>query len=127
MGFCNFKIHRVSLLAALTVYHSIESVLATEVVTYPATPGEPLSADFDVWADGKPGMEKPSADCETEATVPRPPLCIAGAIMRANITVLAWMLIVSIGVYVHRARKDNTVWYDGVVLSTGYLGPEAES
>jgi hypothetical protein len=32
----------------------------------------------------------------------------------------------NIGVYVHRAKKDNTVWYDDVVLSTGYIGPEAE-
>ena len=32
----------------------------------------------------------------------------------------------NIGVYVHRAKKDNTVWYDDVVLSTGYVGPEAE-
>lgn len=29
-----------------------------------------------------------------------------------------------IGVYVHRAEKDNTVWYDDVVLSTGYIGPQ---
>ena len=28
-----------------------------------------------------------------------------------------------IGVYVHQARRDNTVWYDDVVLSTGYVGP----
>ena len=28
-----------------------------------------------------------------------------------------------IGVYVHHAAKDNTVWYDDVVLSTGYIGP----
>jgi len=28
-----------------------------------------------------------------------------------------------IGVYVHRATKDNTVWYDDVALSTGYIGP----
>ena len=32
----------------------------------------------------------------------------------------------NIGVYVHRAKKDNTVWYDEVALSTGYIGPEAE-
>jgi len=31
-----------------------------------------------------------------------------------------------IGVYVHRARKDNTVWYDDVALSTGYIGPEGK-
>jgi hypothetical protein len=30
----------------------------------------------------------------------------------------------NIGVYVHRAKKDNTVWYDDVVLSTGYIGPK---
>jgi hypothetical protein len=29
-----------------------------------------------------------------------------------------------IGVYVHKAEKDNRVWYDDVVLSTGYVGPE---
>jgi len=28
-----------------------------------------------------------------------------------------------LGIYVHEARKDNTVWYDDVVLSTGYIGP----
>jgi hypothetical protein len=27
-----------------------------------------------------------------------------------------------VGVYVHRAKKDNTVWYDDVALSTGYIG-----
>ena len=27
-----------------------------------------------------------------------------------------------IGVYVHSATKDNTVWYDDVALSTGYIG-----
>ncbi len=26
------------------------------------------------------------------------------------------------GVYVHSATKDNTVWYDDVALSTGYIG-----
>jgi Polysaccharide lyase 14 len=30
----------------------------------------------------------------------------------------------NLGVYVHRATQDNTVWYDDVVLSTGYVGPE---
>lgn len=29
----------------------------------------------------------------------------------------------SLDVYVHEARKDNTVWYDDVVVSTGYVGP----
>jgi hypothetical protein len=28
-----------------------------------------------------------------------------------------------IGVYIHQAEKDNTVWYDDVVISTGYIGP----
>lgn len=32
-----------------------------------------------------------------------------------------------IGVYVHQARRDNTVWYDDVVLSTGYVGPVPET
>jgi hypothetical protein len=27
------------------------------------------------------------------------------------------------GVYIHQAKQDNTVWYDDVALSTGYLGP----
>jgi hypothetical protein len=27
-----------------------------------------------------------------------------------------------LGVYVHRAVRDNTVWYDDVVVSTGYVG-----
>ena len=30
----------------------------------------------------------------------------------------------NIGVYVHEAKKDNTVWYDDVMLSTGYIGPD---
>ena len=30
----------------------------------------------------------------------------------------------NIGLYVHHARQDNTVWYDDVVLSTGYVGPK---
>lgn len=54
MGFCNFKVNRVSLLVALTVYHFVGTVSAIEVVTFPAPPGEPLSQDFEVWADGKP-------------------------------------------------------------------------
>lgn len=29
----------------------------------------------------------------------------------------------TLDVYVHRARRDNTVWFDDVVLSTGYVGP----
>ncbi len=29
----------------------------------------------------------------------------------------------SIGVYIHHATQDNTVWYDDVALSTGYIGP----
>ena len=32
-----------------------------------------------------------------------------------------------LGVYVHRATKDNTVWYDDVVLSTGYVGPRDDA
>lgn len=30
-----------------------------------------------------------------------------------------------LGVYVHAAAKNNTVWYDDVALSTGYIGPKA--
>lgn len=30
-----------------------------------------------------------------------------------------------LGLYVHRATRDNTMWYDDVVLSTGYIGPKA--
>jgi hypothetical protein len=30
-----------------------------------------------------------------------------------------------IGLYVHRATRDNTVWYDDVALSTGYIGPKS--
>jgi hypothetical protein len=29
----------------------------------------------------------------------------------------------SLGLYVHQAAKENTVWYDDVALSTGYIGP----
>lgn len=28
-----------------------------------------------------------------------------------------------VGIYVHAARRDNTVWYDDIVVSTGYVGP----
>ena len=28
-----------------------------------------------------------------------------------------------IGIYIHAAERDNTVWYDDVVVSTGYVGP----
>lgn len=28
-----------------------------------------------------------------------------------------------VDVYIHQARKDNTVWYDDVAVSTGYIGP----
>lgn len=30
---------------------------------------------------------------------------------------------ISLGVYVHNNPKDNVVWFDDVVLSTGYIGP----
>lgn len=29
-----------------------------------------------------------------------------------------------IGVYIHAAAQDNTVWYDDVAVSTGYIGPK---
>jgi hypothetical protein len=32
-----------------------------------------------------------------------------------------------LGVYVHAAAKDNTVWYDDVALSTGYIGPKGKA
>lgn len=28
-----------------------------------------------------------------------------------------------LGLYIHRATRENVVWYDDVVLSTGYVGP----
>jgi hypothetical protein len=28
-----------------------------------------------------------------------------------------------LGIYVHEARRRNVVWYDDVVVSTGYVGP----
>ncbi len=31
----------------------------------------------------------------------------------------------SLGVYIHESRRDNTVWYDDLVISTGYVGPAA--
>jgi hypothetical protein len=31
-----------------------------------------------------------------------------------------------LGIYIHQAEKDNTVWYDVVVLSTGCIGPVAD-
>ena len=30
---------------------------------------------------------------------------------------------ISLGLYVHQSRRSNSVWYDDVVLSTGYVGP----
>ena len=30
----------------------------------------------------------------------------------------------SLDVYIHRAEQNNTVWYDDVALSTGYIGPK---
>ncbi|MDY0165870.1 MAG: hypothetical protein RBS80_04955 [Thermoguttaceae bacterium] len=30
----------------------------------------------------------------------------------------------SLDVYIHRAEQDNTVWYDDMALSTGYIGPK---
>ncbi|UCE02328.1 MAG: hypothetical protein JSW67_13965 [Candidatus Latescibacterota bacterium] len=29
----------------------------------------------------------------------------------------------NLGIFVHEARRTNSVWYDDVVLSTGYIGP----
>lgn len=38
----------------------------------------------------------------------------------------AEVLIKRVGllVYVHEARRDNTVWFDDVVVATGYVGPD---
>lgn len=33
---------------------------------------------------------------------------------------------IDFGIYVHEAQRDNTVWYDEVALSTGYIGPLAK-
>lgn len=33
---------------------------------------------------------------------------------------------ISLGLYVHHSRRANTVWYDDVALSTGYIGPLKE-
>jgi len=30
---------------------------------------------------------------------------------------------VSLMMYIHQSHQDNTVWYDDVALSTGYIGP----
>ncbi len=32
---------------------------------------------------------------------------------------------IDFGIYIHEARQQNTVWYDEVALSTGYIGPLA--
>jgi len=32
---------------------------------------------------------------------------------------------IDFGIYIHEAQRDNTVWYDEVALSTGYIGPLA--
>jgi hypothetical protein len=29
-----------------------------------------------------------------------------------------------LGIYIHQATRDNTVWFDDVVVSTGYVGPK---
>lgn len=29
----------------------------------------------------------------------------------------------NLGIYIHRAERENVVWYDDVVVSTGYVGP----
>jgi polysaccharide lyase-like protein len=29
----------------------------------------------------------------------------------------------NLGIYIHKARRENIVWYDDVVVSTGYVGP----
>jgi hypothetical protein len=34
---------------------------------------------------------------------------------------------VGLGLYVHQSRRANTVWYDDVALSTGYIGPADHS
>lgn len=31
------------------------------------------------------------------------------------------------GIYIHQADRENRVWYDDVVLSTGYIGPLSET
>lgn len=33
---------------------------------------------------------------------------------------------ISLGLYVHRSERVNTVWYDDLALSTGYIGPTEE-
>lgn len=33
----------------------------------------------------------------------------------------------SLGIYIHEARRENVVWYDDVVLSSGYVGPRKEA
>ena len=33
---------------------------------------------------------------------------------------------IGLGLYVHQSRRANTVWYDDVALSTGYIGPTEE-
>ena len=41
---------------------------------------------------------------------------------KANGELAAW---IDGKLYIHKATQDNTVWYDDVALSTGYLGPTA--
>jgi hypothetical protein len=31
-----------------------------------------------------------------------------------------------LGIYIHAAAKDNTVWFDDIAASTGYIGPQAK-
>ena len=54
MRLCNFWFGHVALIVALTFYHFVGAISASEVVTYPAPPEEPRSQDFEVWADDKP-------------------------------------------------------------------------
>ena len=34
---------------------------------------------------------------------------------------------ISLGIYIHNNPKENTAWFDDVVLSTGYIGPVANA
>lgn len=83
-------------------WHCIEQRIAVN------TPGKP-DGELAVWVDGK--------------------LYVHYVDMRWRSTADVRIKRIGLLVYVHEARRDNTAWYDDLVVSTGYIGtggPAAE-
>lgn len=68
------------------------------------TPGKP-DGELAAWIDGKLYMHFTGFRWRTSDNV---------KLKRFNL-----------GVYIHQSTRENTVWYDDVALSTGYIGPTA--